>query len=736
MNLRKAAVAALILLCSIGAALGQTQFPAKTVWGNPTASTGFPTTMTQAQITSLCNPFSASLLGCAPASGGGTVNFLRADGSWALPPGAITPGGTSGQVQTNNGAGGLAGITNTQLTALINLATASLPGALPAWPNNTTTFLRGDGSYTQVGNGALVNPATTVNGQTCALGASCVVPNQAIDVFLVIGDSNAVGLGTSAQSPTPPSTVLAYCANGTIVTASDPTCSAVATADNANTGSMWPALGIAYGRRIGFVLTGVSGSTQAAAADLHAGAGNWQDTAPGSNYANSLTAINAALTAYAQAGYSPVFRGIIYVLGNNDAAQIDAAVITVSQYTAAYTAMAANYRGATIGGAAYPKMPIFMPLIGTSTAASDVGYSQVRSAQLGISAADANTLVPFVDLASFNVRGLLSSGPHMTQAGYNQMGTQLGGSIIPFIQANVPFQVFNANAAVPPLPLTGTIVQTAGVDGVSPVILVDAFGSAAPSYVLRVASGTGASPTAVGSGAALGIIGTRGYGATGYGTHNTGGFLFNATQAWTDTAQGTSITWFCTANGAAVSATCLFIDQDKTVTMPAYETGIAHFNGSGKITSSAVSLTADVSGILPLANGGTGVTTGTGMMITAPITVDFSVAGDNAITVSLPPGFTQMGAVQAYISGANANISAATFGIFTTTGGGGSPIVSSAAAITVTSGTANTNNNFQQVNAVNVSTEAYTPSGGTVQFRVGSTTTGTAKVYMMYRPVP
>lgn len=42
--------------------------------------------------------------GLAPASGGGTTNFLRADGSWAAPPGGAggTPGGSSGQVQWNN----------------------------------------------------------------------------------------------------------------------------------------------------------------------------------------------------------------------------------------------------------------------------------------------------------------------------------------------------------------------------------------------------------------------------------------------------------------------------------------------------------------------------------------------------------------------------------------------------------------------------------------------------------
>lgn len=60
---------------------------------------------------------------------------------------ANAPGGSIGQVQTNGGSNTFTGITNTQLTALLNLATSTLKGALPAWPGNTTTFFRGDGNY-------------------------------------------------------------------------------------------------------------------------------------------------------------------------------------------------------------------------------------------------------------------------------------------------------------------------------------------------------------------------------------------------------------------------------------------------------------------------------------------------------------------------------------------------------------------------------------------------------------
>lgn len=46
-----------------------------------------------------CSVFTSSLLGCVPGSGGGTTNFLRADGTWAFPPG----GGTVTSVTCANG---------------------------------------------------------------------------------------------------------------------------------------------------------------------------------------------------------------------------------------------------------------------------------------------------------------------------------------------------------------------------------------------------------------------------------------------------------------------------------------------------------------------------------------------------------------------------------------------------------------------------------------------------------
>jgi hypothetical protein len=53
--------------------------------------------------------------GLVPASGGGTANFLRADGTWAAPAGGGgSPGGASGEIQWNN-AGAFAGAADVEI---------------------------------------------------------------------------------------------------------------------------------------------------------------------------------------------------------------------------------------------------------------------------------------------------------------------------------------------------------------------------------------------------------------------------------------------------------------------------------------------------------------------------------------------------------------------------------------------------------------------------------------------
>lgn len=68
-----------------------------TIKGRVTAATGDPEDLTSTQATTLINPFTSALKGLAPASGGGTTSFLRADGTWS----PLTADRSYGQLAAN-----------------------------------------------------------------------------------------------------------------------------------------------------------------------------------------------------------------------------------------------------------------------------------------------------------------------------------------------------------------------------------------------------------------------------------------------------------------------------------------------------------------------------------------------------------------------------------------------------------------------------------------------------------
>jgi hypothetical protein len=130
----------------------------------PPTGTGYPhitagaqdaAAFTPTQVTADLNVFTSALKGLAPASGGGTVNFLRADGAWAP---ATTVTGT-GFVHATGGAYDAAALTYTQATAVLNVFTTALKGLAPASGGGTTNFLRADGTWAAPPGGGGGTPA-------------------------------------------------------------------------------------------------------------------------------------------------------------------------------------------------------------------------------------------------------------------------------------------------------------------------------------------------------------------------------------------------------------------------------------------------------------------------------------------------------------------------------------------------------------------------------------------------
>ena len=79
---------------------------AGTLKGNNTGAGAAPLDLTATQATAMLNPFTSTLKGLTPLSGGGTTNFLRADGTWAAPAGG---GGSADQLRITRANGSATG---------------------------------------------------------------------------------------------------------------------------------------------------------------------------------------------------------------------------------------------------------------------------------------------------------------------------------------------------------------------------------------------------------------------------------------------------------------------------------------------------------------------------------------------------------------------------------------------------------------------------------------------------
>jgi len=111
--------------------------------------------------------FTAVLPGLVPASNGGTTNFLRADGTFAAPPGGA-PASPTTSVQFNNAGafGGVSTFTYASGTDTLSVGklvsanfTSAAQGLVPASGGGTANFLRADGNFA-------APPATAPAGST------------------------------------------------------------------------------------------------------------------------------------------------------------------------------------------------------------------------------------------------------------------------------------------------------------------------------------------------------------------------------------------------------------------------------------------------------------------------------------------------------------------------------------------------------------------------------------------
>lgn len=412
-------------------------------------------------------------------------------------------------------------------TNLTGLPTSALTGALQAAqePAHTGDVTNSAGSlalaiatnvvtfakFQQVAASSLVGNATgsLANATGVTLGATLAFSGAALQTVAHTGD-----ITTSANSFV---TTLA-----SIITAGGPTGSAtvvpIITYD-------------AKGR-----LTVVTSATITPAIGSITGLGTGVGTALGVNVgsAGAFVTFNGALGSPSSAGTLPALTlgGIISGGGN----QINNVIIgTVTPLAGSFTTLSAS-------------TSLTSPLhIGGTASGSTVTIQSTSNVS------------PSGDKIIL-ITGGVTHGTILS-SGFWGLGTETNPQAPFVLSANV-----TTGLSVP----TDTVLYIVNADGgdATNLLIIDQYGTSPTSAMVgRTANGTRASPTASQSGDTLLAFGGRGYGASGFATTNKALLLFSAAQNWTDTAQGTQISFGVTANGTTTRATAMLIQNSGGVTV-------------------------------------------------------------------------------------------------------------------------------------------------------------------------
>jgi hypothetical protein len=138
---------------------------------------------------------------------------------------------------------------------------------------------------------------------------------------------------------------------------------------------------------------------------------------------------------------------------------------------------------------------------------------------------------------------------------------------------------------------SGTGVWQVGADSVANNIIMDSFAQNS-AIAVRRANGTAASPTALAADNLMFLSGARGYGATGYSTTSKASINMYASEAWSDTAQGTYIAFNTTANTTTTLAEKMRIDNAGNVGIGGTAGSTFKLDVIGNSSSAAVQLRA------------------------------------------------------------------------------------------------------------------------------------------------
>jgi len=255
--------------------------------------------------------------------------------------------------------------------------------------------------------------------------ALCHLTNaQGRRLFLVAGQSNAVGVGNAALSATClPGTCFEYISTtDSLRPLKDPVGYAAPNQDfmAAITGSAWPSFASTYHQLTGdtvIIVQAAKGATSCAAA-ADAGAGNWS-----SSYHLFPEAIAKIKAAGANTGL-PV-SGVIWLQGESDAVGIYANKIAVCQYQDALKDLIQRFRDSL-----RCNLPFYIIQTGLFTPAYDSVFCIARNVQQAVAAEDPLTFIVDSSAITFRALGLMNADQiHYNQYALNTIGATVAQNI-------------------------------------------------------------------------------------------------------------------------------------------------------------------------------------------------------------------------------------------------------------------------------------------------------------------
>ena len=122
------AIPTALVVSGNGTILSAASIAGNTVIGNAGTASGSPVALSETQLTALVQNFSTAASGAVPVSPGGTVDFLRADGTWVAVGGG-TPTLTAGTVLGNTNTISQAG-TSTTMSAMLDNNFGTVEGSV------------------------------------------------------------------------------------------------------------------------------------------------------------------------------------------------------------------------------------------------------------------------------------------------------------------------------------------------------------------------------------------------------------------------------------------------------------------------------------------------------------------------------------------------------------------------------------------------------------------------------